>query len=148
LISRKSRFELWVTFYDKISLRNFCQTKAFSRIIRQKPGETPGVKNLRLILMFYKTLLAIDGAIGNRPERNHSHGAALRADGLVHLPGSPALAASCLAGTPAYLAALGLVGKLLFRVKLLFPGGKNEIPATVAAHQNLVFEHPSIPHSF
>ena len=67
--------------------------------------------------------------------------AALRANSVIHLAGSIALTAICLAGVTAGLAALGLIGEALFCIELLLAGSENEFLSAFFTGQCLVSVH-------
>ena len=92
-------------------------------------GETPNL--LLLFLHAGKSLAAIDRAVLTGTEGDLRLFAAAGADSGEHLAVGTLAG---LAGIPAGLAALGLVGEAALRVELLLAGGEDELLAALFAH--------------
>ena len=87
-----------------------------------------------LLLLFLhagEALAAVDGAVLTGTEGDLGLFAAAGADGGEHLTVGTLAG---LAGIPAGLAALGLVGEAALRVELLLAGGEDELLASLFAH--------------
>ena len=85
-----------------------------------------------------ETFAAVDGAIVAGLERNLAGLTAGGANSVVHLTAG---AAGLLASVAACLAAQGLIGETLLRVKFLFTGGEDELLTAVFADECLVVVH-------
>ena len=98
------------------------------------------------VLSSVKALAAVYGTILTGLERNLTFLATGCTDCSVHLT-LASVAACCLAGITAGLAAKGLVGKALLSVELLLSCSEGELLSAILADQNLVVVH-EIPQSF
>lgn len=92
--------------------------------------------------MLLEALAAINGSVIAGLERNLCGLSTFRTNRIKHLT----LAATLiLAGSTASLAANGFILESFFRIELLLSCGKDELRATIFAHQHFVFEHVSFP---
>ena len=93
-------------------------------------------------LMLLKALAAVNGPVIAGLERNLCGLSTIRANCVKHftLP-----ATLIFAGSTASFAAYGFILESFFRVELLLARGKDELRATIFAHQHFVFEHVSFP---
>ena len=93
-------------------------------------------------LMLLEAFAAVNGSVVAGLERNLCGFSTFRANCIKHLTLAATLS---LAGSTASFAADGFILESFFRVELLLSCGKDELRATIFAHQHFVFEHVSFP---
>ena len=92
--------------------------------------------------MLLEALAAVNGSVIAGLERNLCGLSTFRTNRIKHLTLAATLT---LASITASLAANGFILESFFRIELLLSCGKDELRATIFAHQHFVFEHVSFP---
>ena len=134
-------------YYEVLGIDKKADDKAIKRAYRKlakkyHPDTNPGDKQAE---QKFKEVTEAYNVLGDEKKRKlydqygfaaFEEGAAGGAYGGVQLLGS-----GSLAGLPAFPAALGLMGKSLFRIKLLLSRCKHKLPAAFLADQRLILIH-------